>query len=140
MSGQFDQNQIMYAKNEYGRTTYYPFNLDAANCSDIKQFYDNWSHCWGNSVYFDDICVIDPIQLFKYIKVKGLRDLHPQQYKGLGEMHTEDPKQTAMSGYRQVNVESLKHAAELCDILMGEHVEQRRTFIQSNAKFTVLDL
>jgi len=58
--------------------------------------------------------------------------------KGLGEMDHEELKVTTMdSGYRtllQVNVEQAALADEVLSILMGEDVEMRKHFIQTNAR------
>jgi DNA gyrase subunit B len=58
--------------------------------------------------------------------------------KGLGEMDFGELKSTTMDASRrsllQVSVEQASLADEVCSILMGDDVEQRKLFIQQNAK------
>ena len=58
--------------------------------------------------------------------------------KGLGEMDFAELRDTTMDPERrsllQVNVEQAALADEVCSILMGDDVELRRHFIQTNAK------
>jgi DNA gyrase subunit B len=61
-----------------------------------------------------------------------------QRLKGLGEMDFNELRDTTIDPGRrsllQVTVEQAAVADEVCSILMGDDVELRRHFIQSNAK------
>ena len=70
---------------------------------------------------------------------KKLPNVNPiQRYKGLGEMDAEDLWNTTMDPSQrtlaQVTLEDAAAASDMFSILMGEDVEQRRSFIQRNAK------
>ncbi len=67
-----------------------------------------------------------------------------QRYKGLGEMNPEELKETTLDINNrillQVKIEDAQEADKTFDILMGQEVAPRKTFIQSNAKMAEIDI
>ncbi|MBP9711400.1 MAG: type IIA DNA topoisomerase subunit B [Candidatus Pacebacteria bacterium] len=75
---------------------------------------------------------------------KRANKYHIQRYKGLGEMNPEELFETTMDAtkrvLKQVTIEDAQDADKVFDILMGEDVSSRKSFIQSNAKLANLDI
>jgi DNA gyrase subunit B len=82
---------------------------------------------------------------------KGGKDKKPrivkpsiQRYKGLGEMNADELGETTMDVtkrvLKKVTIEDAVEADKVIDILMGNDVPARKTFIQTNAKHANIDI
>jgi DNA gyrase subunit B len=87
----------------------------------------------------------DKEQLLSYFINEGKKGLSIQRYKGLGEMNPHQLWETTMNPDKrtllQVKVEDAVETDEIFTVLMGEHVEPRREFINNNAlEVSMLDI
>ena len=81
--------------------------------------------------------ITGPVELVDLIMEQGRKGVSVQRYKGLGEMNPEQLWETTLDpdarSLLQVRVSHADEAGKLFSTLMGDVVEPRRDFIQSNA-------
>ncbi len=87
--------------------------------------------------FADDSAITLPTQLLEAVMAAGRKGQKIQRYKGLGEMNAEQLWETTLDpdnrALLQVKVEDADVTDEIFTRLMGDVVEPRREFIQSNA-------
>ena len=148
----YDDFNIIFVKNEYGQNTFYTISLEnLSNTEFLKAFI--LISPYGEDLYNGITVSLKnssqkfflPSALLQHIPQCAKTNLKIQRFKGLGEMNAQQLWDTTLNPsvrtLLQVTVNDALHAEKVISTLMGEHVEPRRDFIQTNAiNVTNLDI
>jgi len=128
----------------HGLSSYVTFNRDLFASNDYRtmaELGEKLQSLLESGAYMQRGEKKKPISTFKealeWMMTETARRHTIQRYKGLGEMNPDQLWETTMDPESrrmlQVNVEDAIAADQIFNTLMGDHVEPRREFIESNA-------
>jgi DNA gyrase subunit B len=135
---------LAFSRTLRGVTQRYTIDSDLVRSADARRldamagdFQEYYGHPPTLASKDGETRIAGPVQLVERIMETGRRGLSIQRYKGLGEMNPEQLWETTMDAearvLHQVKISHADDAEEVFSTLMGDLVEPRRDFIQSNA-------
>lgn len=137
-------NKILYTFRESGRNRSTSIDFDFLNSPDFRELRNlaEAISILGETPYYitedEQQHQLQSLQEFAdFVLDRGKKGLFIQRYKGLGEMNPEQLWQTTMNPenriLKQVQVEDAVKADKMFTVLMGDQVEPRKEFIETNA-------
>ena len=139
-----NSSKITYTFKENGRNRSTQIDFDFLNSPDyaeLKALRESISAV-GEAPYGilengDTLDIASLSELTEHVLSRGKKGMSIQRYKGLGEMNPEQLWETTMDPekriMKQVLVEDAFESDEIFTVLMGDQVEPRKLFIESNA-------
>jgi DNA gyrase subunit B len=135
---------MILSRVRHGVTSRFKLDVDMLRSAEARKLdgmcaeLQNWFQAPGKLIIKDkSIAIAGPIALVDAIFEHGRQGLSIQRYKGLGEMNPEQLWETTLDPtvrtLLQVKVQQADVAEQVFSTLMGDVVEPRRDFIQSNA-------
>ncbi|MET0343227.1 MAG: DNA topoisomerase (ATP-hydrolyzing) subunit B [Polyangiales bacterium] len=129
------------------RTTVFDFEFLASGDYEKLREIENGVRALGKPPFYAVDNVEQPVEqgeaigdadaLFRFVDTRARRGLDVQRYKGLGEMNAETLWETTMDPdariLLQVRIDDAVQSEQLFSVLMGDEVEPRREFIETNA-------
>ena len=137
-------SKISYSFKENGRNRSTIVDFDFLNSPDfeeIKKLKDSIKAA-GDPPYSvgengDAVELPSLLEVTEHLLSRGKKGMSIQRYKGLGEMNPEQLWETTMNPetrvLKQVMIEDAFQTDEIFTILMGDQVEPRKLFIETNA-------
>ena len=135
---------LEFSRELRGVTTRHPIDgplIRSAEARKLMELRDELWDIYGDhgtfSVKEREETIAGPSDLFEAVLREGRKGISVQRYKGLGEMNPDQLWETTLDpevrSLLQVKVNHAEEAEELFSTLMGEVVDSRREFIQTNA-------
>ncbi len=141
---EYNSNKIFYTFRENGRNKSVMIDFDFLNSPDFGELKKmrEYISVIGEKPYVvadgESETSFDSLNdLCEFVLDRGKKGQFIQRYKGLGEMNPDQLWETTMNPetriLKQVRVEDAVETDEIFTILMGDQVEPRKEFIETNA-------
>ncbi len=147
-----DTGGLVFSRTRRGVTQRFEIDGDLVRSADARrldakaaEFQEYYGRPATLTIKDQEVEIFGPVALVDQIGNVSRKGLGVQRYKGLGEMNPEQLWETTMDVearvLHQVKISHADDAEEVFSTLMGDLVEPRRDFIQSNAlKVSNLDV